>query len=150
MISGISDTFYTDHGLDVVNVSAGNDGDVDVGHVREPLQDVLRFEGKNREIGMSGDRREGTVVVEKKGQLVILADISRGHVVSLEGYPAFIMSRVAFARAGPAVNYFKKHYCRTVFRNSRAFFLACHFVKVNETCTARLDPRSDVPKLMLR
>lgn len=50
---------------------------------------------------MRCDGCQGAIVIQQQGQLMVIADVPRGHVLSLERYPAFIMSQVAFARAGP-------------------------------------------------
>ena len=79
VIAGVGDAIDADHGLDVVNVSPGYDGDVDVRQIGQPLQNVLRLGRQYSQVRMGGDRCQGAVVVQEQCQLVILADVSGGH-----------------------------------------------------------------------
>lgn len=66
----------THHIFDVVDVPPRYDGDVDIGHVGQPLQRVLGLQRQGGQVGVRRDRRQGPVVVEEEGQLLRVADVS--------------------------------------------------------------------------
>lgn len=70
----------THHVLDVVDVAAGDDGDVDVGHVGEALQRVLGLERQRGEVGVRRDGRQRAVVVQQQRQLLRVPDVSDQYI----------------------------------------------------------------------
>lgn len=64
VVSGVSDAFDTDHCLDVIDVAARDNRDVDIGVVREALQYVFGFRWQCCQIRMRCNRCQSTVVIQ--------------------------------------------------------------------------------------
>lgn len=65
VITGVSDALDPDHVLHVLDASARDDGDVNVGDVRQALKNIFGFFRKCRQVGMWSDWCQGSVVVEQ-------------------------------------------------------------------------------------
>ena len=75
VVAGVGDVAQADHLLDVLHVAAGDDGDVDIGAVGQPLQDPLRFVGDEGQIRVRGQRRQRPVVIQQQRQFLRVPDV---------------------------------------------------------------------------
>lgn len=76
VVTCVSDALNADHVLNVLDSTTGNDGDVHVRHVRQPLKDVLGFLRQRCQVGMWSDGSQSSVVIEQKRELVVGADVA--------------------------------------------------------------------------
>lgn len=65
MVSGVGDTFDSDHGFDVVHISTGDDRNVHVRVVRQSLKYVLGLWWQCCQIWVGCDRCQSTVVIQQ-------------------------------------------------------------------------------------
>ena len=83
---------------EVLQVPAGDDGDVDVGHVGEALEALLALGADEGELGGLGQAGEGPVKVEDDAQLGAHLDV--GAELQLEAVVPEAGGRVAALREG--------------------------------------------------
>lgn len=75
---------------------------------------------------------------------MIITDVSRGHVLSLDGYPGFVMSQVTFARAG-ARRLAEKHFVNLSCAPPALGSFLCRAKYIVDMGTFGQDIRIDVP-----